>query len=108
MSFLRFWRVLGRRRRDDTALRDEVSAHLGALEEQYRMEGMSAEAARTAARRQFGSVTHVQEDVREEFSFGALERLAQDVLHVSVALAAGLVPALRALRVHPIVALRAE
>jgi putative ABC transport system permease protein len=90
MSLLRFWRVLGRRRRDDTTLRDEVSAHLRALEEQYRMEGMSAEAARTAARRQFGNMMLVQEDVREEFSFGALERLAQDLRY-----------GLRILKAHP-------
>ncbi len=90
MSFLRLWRVLGRRRRDDSILRDEISAHLHALEERYRREGMSAEAARAAARRQFGSVTHVQEDVREEFSFGALERLAQDLRY-----------ALRILRANP-------
>jgi predicted permease len=79
MSLLRLWRVLGRRRRDDAILREELSAHLQALEEQYRAEGLSAEAARTAARRQFGNVTNVQLDVRQEFSFGGLEHFARDL-----------------------------
>ena len=79
MSLLRLWRVLRRRRNDDAILREELSAHLQALEERYRHEGLSAEAARTAARRQFGNVTTVKEDVREEFSFGGLERFAHDV-----------------------------
>ena len=39
MSLLRLWRVLGRRRRDDAILREELSAHLQALDEQYRAEG---------------------------------------------------------------------
>jgi predicted permease len=79
MSLLRLWRGLGRRRGDDAILREELSAHLQALEERYRAEGLSAEAARTAARRQFGNVTHVREGVREQFSFGVLENLGQDV-----------------------------
>ena len=79
MSLLRLWRVLRRRRGDDAILQEELSAHLQALEAHYRAEGLSAEAARTAARRQFGNVTSVKEDVREEFSFGGLERFAQDV-----------------------------
>src|ERR687898_226547 len=83
MSLLRLWRVLRRRRADDAILREELSAHLQALEEHYRAEGLSAEAARTAARRQFGNVTNVKEDVREEFSFGGLERLAQDVRYAA-------------------------
>ena len=83
MSLLRLWRVLRRRRDDDAILREELSAHLQALEEHYRAEGLSAEAARTAARRQFGNVTNVKEDVREEFSFGGLERLAQDVRYAA-------------------------
>src|SRR5919106_3987938 len=83
MSLLRLWRVLGRRRRDDAIFREELSAHLQALEERYRAEGLSAEAARTAARRQFGNVTTVTEDVREEFSFGGLERLARDVRYAA-------------------------
>ena len=83
MSLLRLWRVLRRRRADGDILREELSAHLQALEERYRAEGLSAEAARTAARRQFGNVTTVTEDVRQEFSFGGLERLAQDVRYAA-------------------------
>jgi hypothetical protein len=60
-----------------------MSAHLQALEERYRSEGLSPEAAHTAARRQFGNVTRLEEDVREEFSFGGLERLAQDVRYAA-------------------------
>jgi predicted permease len=91
MSLFRLWRVLRRRRADDGILREELSAHLQALEERYRAEGLSAEAARTAARRQFGNVTTVREDVREEFSFGGLERLAHDVRY-----------AVRTLRASPV------
>ena len=83
MSFRRLWRALRRRRADDAILREEVSAHLQALEERYRAKGLSAAEARTAARRQFGNVTTVNEDVREEFSFGGLERLAQDVRYAA-------------------------
>jgi predicted permease len=83
MSLLRLWRVLRRRRADDAILREELSAHLQALEGRYRAEGLSAEAARTAARRQFGNVTKVKEDVREEFSLGGLERFAQDVRYAA-------------------------
>jgi predicted permease len=83
MSLLRFWRVLRRRRDDDAILGEELSAHLQALEEHYRAEGLSAEAARTAARRQFGNVINVKEDVREEFSFGGLERLGQDIRYAA-------------------------
>src|SRR5918993_1595428 len=59
MSLLRLWRVLRRRRDDVAILREELSAHLQALEEHYRAEGLAAEAARTGARRQFGNVTNV-------------------------------------------------
>lgn len=88
MKLLRLWRVLGRRWRDDAILREEVSAHLQALEAQFRAEGLSAEAARTAARRQFGNVTNVQENALEQFSFGALERLVQDIRYAARALRA--------------------
>ena len=83
MSLLRLWRVLRRRRTDDAILREELSAHLQALEERYRADGLSPEAARTAARRQLGNVTTVTEDVRQEFSFGGLERFAQDIRYAA-------------------------
>jgi hypothetical protein len=41
MSLLRLWRVLRRRRHDDAILREELAAHLQALEEQYRADGLS-------------------------------------------------------------------
>jgi hypothetical protein len=70
---------LTRRRKDDAVLREEMTEHLHALEEEYRSQGLSADAARMAARVRFGNVTNLQESVREQFSFGALERLAQDL-----------------------------
>jgi len=88
MSLLRLWRVLRRRRAHEAIFREELSAHLQSLEERYRAEGLSAEAARTAARRQFGNATTVTEDVRAEFSFGGLERLAQDVRYAARTLTA--------------------
>jgi putative ABC transport system permease protein len=89
MKLLRWWRVLWRRRQDDAVLRQELSAHLEVLEEEYRSSGLSAERARLAARQRFGNVTTIREDVREEFSFGS-ERLGQDARF-----------ALRVLRRHP-------
>jgi hypothetical protein len=79
MKVLRLWRVLWRRRKDDAVLQQEVSVHLESLKEEYRSQGFSVDAADRAARLRFGNVTTVQEDVREQFSFGALERLAQDL-----------------------------
>jgi putative ABC transport system permease protein len=83
MSLLRLWRVLRRRRANEAIFREELSAHLQALEERYRAEGLSVEAARTAARRQFGNVTTVTEDVREEFRLGGVEWLARDVRYAA-------------------------
>ncbi|HEY7055873.1 MAG TPA: ABC transporter permease [Vicinamibacterales bacterium] len=90
MTPLRLWRVLRRRRSSDAVLQQELSAHLEALEHEYRSQGLSTEAARQAARLRLGNVTAVREDVREEFSFGALERLAQDLRY-----------AVRTLRANP-------
>jgi hypothetical protein len=68
MSLIRLWRVLRRRRNDDAILMEEMSAHIHALEEEHRSRGLSAADARTSARRQFGNVTIVQEDVREHLT----------------------------------------
>jgi putative ABC transport system permease protein len=71
--------MLRRRRHDHLVLRQELSAHLEALEEEYRSRGLSVEAAYRAARVRLGNVTTVHEDVRDEFLFGGVERLAQDL-----------------------------
>src|SRR5262249_14974652 len=70
-------------RGDDPVLREEIAAHLAALEDAFRAQGLSPEAARSAARRQFGNPALVAEDVRDEFGFGALERLGQDVRYAA-------------------------
>jgi putative ABC transport system permease protein len=90
MRLLRWWRVLKSRRQDQAVLHEELSVHLEGLEEQYRSQGLSVEAAARAARLQFGNMNAVQEDVREQSSFGALERLVQDVRY-----------ALRTLKANP-------
>jgi putative ABC transport system permease protein len=78
MRLLRLWRVLRRHRQDQAVLQQELSVHLEALEAEYRSHGLSADAAQRAARLRFGNLTAVHEDVREQFSFGALERVVQD------------------------------
>src|SRR5881628_1732862 len=60
-------------------LQDEMRLHLEFLEDEYRAAGMDAEEARTAARRQFGNATRIQEQSRELFSFRIVEDLARDV-----------------------------
>jgi putative ABC transport system permease protein len=78
MTLLRLWRVLRRRRSVDAVLQHELSAHLDALADEYRAKGMPDDEALRAARLRLGNVTAVREDVREEFSFGAVERLVHD------------------------------
>src|SRR4029453_7039834 len=79
----RLWRTIRRRRHEDAILREEIAGHLRALESEYRALGLSPQDARDAARRQFGNEAKVREDVREEMSFGAAERLAQDVRYAT-------------------------
>lgn len=90
MKLLRLWRVLRRRRHDPADLTQELSVHLEAMEAEYRSQGLSAEAARRAARLRFGSLAAVHEEVRDQFRFGALERLVPDLRY-----------ALRTLRANP-------
>ena len=79
-----FWR---RRERDlDRELRD----HLELEEAEQRDRGLPPEAARFAARRALGNRTRIQEEVREMWGWGWLERRAQDLRY-----------ALRTLRWNP-------
>src|SRR5439155_401516 len=59
--------------------RQPISKEVLKVEEGCRAAGMEVEKARTAARRQFGNPTRIKEQIREIFSFRALEDLAHDI-----------------------------
>jgi putative ABC transport system permease protein len=63
----------------DAALDDEIAFHLAEEAEELRAAGLSAREAAQAARRDFGHVTGIREDVREAWGWGPIERLLQDV-----------------------------
>jgi predicted permease len=52
--------------REDEAFDEEIRGHIALLEERYRAQGMSAQAAERAARRQFGNVTGLKERQRAQ------------------------------------------
>ena len=68
-----------RRRRLDRDLDDELAFHLAMREADYRTDGLSADAAREQARRQFGNVTHLKEQTRDMWTFPSLESFRQDI-----------------------------
>src|SRR5262245_17191391 len=68
-----------RRRRLDRDLDDELAFHLSMREADYRTDGLSADAARDKARRQFGNVTHLKEQTRDMWTFPSLESFHQDI-----------------------------
>ncbi len=57
----------------------EVEAHLELETERLKEQGLSEEAARATARRQFGNATRVQESFRESTRWAWWENLGQDV-----------------------------
>ncbi|MDQ3439203.1 MAG: permease prefix domain 1-containing protein, partial [Planctomycetota bacterium] len=67
------------RRNREAELREEIDAHLSLAEEEYRRSGLSADDARDAAQRKFGSVLQIRQAHREQRSFGLLDLLVQDV-----------------------------
>ena len=76
------WRKLGglvHRDRLDRDLEEEVQAHLDMQAEANRTSGMSGEAARRAAQRQFGNVAALKETSREAWGWRALDELARDL-----------------------------
>src|SRR5467141_439253 len=74
----RAWGTLLRRRLDQD-LEEEVQEHLDMLVERFIHQGMSPEEARCAARRQFGGVTQLKEDVHERRSLPQIEVLCRDI-----------------------------
>ena len=58
---------------------DEVEEHIRLLTERYVRQGLSTHDAARAARRQFGNMTRLQEDWREQRLFPSLESLWRDL-----------------------------
>jgi macrolide transport system ATP-binding/permease protein len=78
-SFLRKVQWWLRRRTRDDQLREELEFHMAAEAEERRADGLSAEEAAWAARRDLGNPTLVREEARALWSWTLLEQLAQDV-----------------------------
>src|SRR5215469_9421088 len=70
-----------RRRRLDQDFNEEVQDHLNLLEERFIRQGVARNEAFYAARRQFGGVTQMKEELRERRALPPLDLLLQDVLH---------------------------
>ena len=71
-------RALWRRRALDAEMAEEMRAHLDRLVAANRGEGMSPAEARARALRQFGSVSSLEEQSRDEWRFRWVEAVAQD------------------------------
>ena len=74
----------------DRELTEEFAIHLAMQEEEFRQQGMPAEAAQAAARREFGGVAQAQEAYREQRGVAWVESTTKDIRY-----------ALRGLRRNP-------
>lgn len=71
-------RALLHRRTKEDELREELQFHLEAEAEELEADGLTAEQARLAARRDFGNAGLVQEETRSTWTWIGLEQLVQD------------------------------
>ncbi|MBL8233530.1 MAG: ABC transporter permease [Bryobacterales bacterium] len=76
--FFQKLRALFFRRRKEDDLREELQFHLDQEAEELQAEGLPAEHARLAARRDLGNATLVQEETRAVWTWVGLEQLLQD------------------------------
>ncbi|HKM90791.1 MAG TPA: ABC transporter permease [Candidatus Acidoferrales bacterium] len=81
-SFRRLRRFL-RRESWEAERASEIDAHIEIETEENRARGMSPREARDAARRKFGNVTIVREEIYHMNSLGILETLWQDLRHAA-------------------------
>src|SRR5207249_2523600 len=72
-----------RRSRLNDELDDELREHLAMLQERFVRNGMDPSEAFYAARRQFGGVTQVKEQLMERRTMPVAEDVAQDVRHAA-------------------------
>ena len=70
-----------RRRRMEKAVSEDIEAHLAEKTADLMESGMAEQAARLAARREFGNALLVTENSRAVWRWTWLERLAQDLRH---------------------------
>jgi predicted permease len=68
-----------RRRRFTSEIEEEMRIHLDLKSEEMIASGMSPEDARLAARREFGNALGLRDRAEDEWAFGALDALVQDV-----------------------------
>ena len=78
-TFLRKLAWLATRRRKEIELREELEFHLAAETDERQASGLSEEQARSAARRDLGNVTVVEEDTRAAWGWSLLEQIGQDL-----------------------------
>ena len=69
------------RRRLDREIDEEVQNHLALLEERFTRQGMRPTEAFYAARRQFGGVTQMKDELRERRALPPLDVIIQDARH---------------------------
>src|SRR4029450_13949455 len=74
----RIWGTLRKHRLDDE-FDEELRAHLDMLQERFIRRGMEPEEAFYAARRQFGGVTQVKQDLRLRRALPVIDALLQDM-----------------------------
>jgi predicted permease len=72
-------RALTHRRRLDADVDDELAFHLEMRASQIESTGVDPEAARRAARRQFGNTTSIRERIRDMWSFPSAESVWRDI-----------------------------
>jgi hypothetical protein len=71
-----------RRRSFESEMEQEFEQHIELLVDRFTRQGMSVEEARYAARRQFGGITQMRNDLRERSRFRFIEALLQDTAYV--------------------------
>src|SRR5687768_10222005 len=71
--------ALFRKRQFEQELDGAIAAHLELAERDALASGMSAEQARTAARRQFGGIESMKEEHRDGRTFSWMENLWRDI-----------------------------
>ncbi len=76
---LRRFRLLFRRREAESEMAEEIRFHLEQRAADYTADGMRESEAQAAAQRKFGNRGRIEEEVRDTFGWGWLERGLKDV-----------------------------